>query len=113
MQVIYNLLSNSTKFSDIGGVIKVITYLDGNNFVFEINNHGRCIDAKHKNSLFKLFYQCSPSPRENYEGAGIGLALCKKIVMMHGGNIDFSSCKEDGTTFIFNLPINTHNVVIK
>lgn len=103
-QVIYNLFSNAIKFSDMNGKIKVISYLEEDCFHFEINNFGRIIDPKEKNKLFELFYQGNPSTKNNYEGAGIGLALCKKIINLHNGHIDYSSDATSGTTFTFSLP---------
>lgn len=104
-QVIYNLLSNAIKFSNTNGKIKMISYLEGDNFHFEITNTGRLIDPKEKDKMFKLFYQHKPSTKNNYEGAGIGLALCKKIITLHQGNIDYTSTPEDGTTFWFFIPV--------
>lgn len=104
-QVIYNLFSNAIKFSNINGKIKVVSYLAENNFYFEITNYGRVIDPSERTNMFQLFYQNCPSTRKKYEGAGIGLALCKKIVDLHNGNIDYSSTEGEGTTFWFSLPI--------
>lgn len=108
-QVIYNLFSNAIKFSNINGKIKMISYLEENNFHFEITNNGKIIDPTEKNKMFKLFYQNNPSTKNNYEGAGIGLALCKKIITLHNGDIDYTSTPEDGTTFWFSLPIKKSN----
>lgn len=103
-QVIYNLFSNAIKFSNVNGKIKVISYLAENNFYFEITNNGKIIEPCEKSKIFTLFYQNSPSTKNNYEGAGIGLALCKKIINLHKGNIDYTSDPEEGTTFWFALP---------
>lgn len=104
-QVIYNLLSNAIKFSNTNGKIKMISYLEDNNFYFEITNTGRLIDPSEKDKMFKLFYQHQPSTKNSYEGAGIGLSLCKKIITLHQGNIDYKSSPKDGTTFWFSIPI--------
>lgn len=105
-QVIYNLFSNAIKFSNINGEIKIISYLCENNFMFEITNFGRIIAESEKNKMFQLFYQGTPSTQQNYKGAGIGLALCKKIIDLHQGEIDYKSSDEEGTTFWFSLPIS-------
>ncbi len=104
-QVIYNLFSNAIKFSNINGKISIISFLTNNNFQFEITNFGRTIDECEKNKLFNLFYQSNPSTQNHYEGAGIGLALCKKIIGLHNGDIDYASSREEGTTFWFSLPV--------
>ncbi len=104
-QIIYNLFSNAVKFSNINGKIKVITYLHDDKFLFEINNTGQLIDPKEKNKMFELFYQGASSKQITQEGAGIGLALCKKIIDLHNGEIDFNSEEGNGTTFWFSLPI--------
>lgn len=108
-QVIYNLFSNAIKFSNANGKIKIISYLAENNFYFEITNRGKLIDPTEKNRMFELFYQNNPSTKNNYEGAGIGLALCKKIIDLHEGEIDYTSSPEDGTTFWFSLPLDGSN----
>ncbi len=105
-QVIYNLFSNAIKFSNPNGKIKVVSYVAENSFHFEITNHGKIIEPCERTNMFKLFYQSCPSTRKKYEGAGIGLALCKKIVDLHSGEIDYSSSEENGTTFWFSLPIS-------
>lgn len=104
-QIIYNLFSNAIKFSNINGRISIITYLSDDNFFFEINNTGRIIESKERSKMFKLFYQGRNPKQKTHEGAGIGLALCKKIVTLHQGEIDFISEPDKGTTFWFSLPI--------
>ncbi len=105
-QVIYNLFSNAIKFSGQNGKIKIVSYLANNNFYFEITNYGKTIDPSERNNMFELFYQSNPSTKKNYEGSGIGLALSKKIIDLHNGEIEYTSSSEDGTTFWFSLPIS-------
>ncbi len=104
-QIIYNLFSNAIKFSELNGTIKIVTYLSDNKFYFEIHNMGKIIEPKEKNKMFKLFYQGNRKKGKNTEGAGIGLALCKKIITLHQGEIDFNSEPDKGTTFWFYLPV--------
>lgn len=108
-QIVYNLLSNAIKFSDQNGKINIITYLKDDNFYFEIIDNGEGISVENKDKLFEFFYQASNkkkgNPLKRSEGSGIGLAICKKIIDMHKGQIDFDSELGKGSTFWFSLPV--------
>lgn len=112
-QVIFNLFSNAIKFSNEKGQINVITYLQEDTFYFEITNFGKPIENSEKHKLFRLFYHINPTPGESYEGAGIGLALCKKIITFHKGKIDFISDEKNGTTFFFAIPIDQPSILVE
>lgn len=113
-QVIYNLLSNAIKFSNPDSVVSIISYIDDDNFCFEINNKGKIINPEDKNKVFELFYQgTAPAITQDYKGAGLGLSLCKKIVELHKGKIDYSSDEKSGTTFIFEIPVSPNKIEIQ
>lgn len=104
-QLIYNLISNAVKFNKLNGKITIVSYLDENNdFVFEIKDTGDGIRKKDYDTIFSFFSQVNRSVLKRQQGSGIGLALCKKIVEAHGGEIGFKSRLNSGSTFWFTIP---------
>ena len=105
-QLIFNLVSNAVKYNKTGGTIKIYTHTNDNQFKFEISDTGCGIPANRQNSVFEYFSGFGKNKNENNESTGIGLSLCKKIVTLHGGKIDFSSEENIGTSFWFTLPVH-------
>lgn len=104
-QVIYNLVSNAAKFTDEDGLIEITTHCRDEKFYFEIKDNGEGISPEHQGKLFKFFSQANDSLAKRREGYGIGLAVCKKVIDLHKGEINFESEKGKGTTFWFTLPV--------
>lgn len=103
-QIIYNLLNNAIKFNSQNGKITIITYIENGYFNFEIEDTGEGMNPKDMHKIFKFFSQVNANYKKRQEGSGIGLALCKKIVELHGGNIGFESEENVGSKFWFCLP---------
>lgn len=108
-QLIFNLTTNAIKFNKAKGEIFIITYLEGNNFVFEITDTGDGISKKNYDKIFDFFSQVNRSQLKRQLGSGIGLALCKRIVDSHHGKISFKSQIKKGSSFWFSLPITKIN----
>ncbi len=104
-QVIYNLVINAIKFTNDDGVIEIATYCDDKFFHFEIRDNGQGISAENQDKLFKFFSQANDDISKQKEGYGIGLAVCKKAIDLHQGEISFKSQRGEGTTFWFKLPM--------
>lgn len=105
IQLFQNLISNSIKFRRAGVPptieIKVTETATGD-FVFTVTDNGIGIPEQHKERVFKIFERLHT--RVDYEGSGIGLATCKKIIQTSGGKIWLESTEGVGTTFHFTLP---------
>jgi len=104
-QLFQNLIGNGLKFhkEGISPEILIRAYEVENNMIrIEVEDNGIGIDEKYHDQLFTMFKRLHS--REQYEGTGIGLASCKKIVGRHGGNIGIKSTPGKGSTFWFTLP---------
>lgn len=104
-QVIYNLISNAIKFVKNNGLIEITTFCSEGWFNFEIKDNGEGIKEENKGKLFKFFSQGSDSFAKRREGYGVGLAVCKKVIDSHNGEINFDSKENEGSTFWFRLPM--------
>ena len=104
-QLFLNLISNALKFrkTDTQAKIKISARQKNNEWEFAIADNGIGIDEKFADKVFIIFQRLHP--QNTYEGTGIGLAYCKKIVELHNGRIWFESTPGEGTTFFFTIPI--------
>ena len=105
-QVLSNLIKNGVKFSESGGEVVVEIKLqseDGNTVVlkFSVKDNGIGISSEQQKKLFKTFSQIDDSTSRKYEGLGIGLVICNKLVVLMGGNIFVESTPGEGSTFTF------------
>lgn len=113
-QILYNLLSNAIKFSPASSEViisarkieeKDLLQPDVNFIEFSIADRGIGIAPEDYDKVFAEFVQIDSSYSKKHEGTGLGLALTKKLVELHGGKIWFESVLSKGTTFYFTLPI--------
>jgi signal transduction histidine kinase len=104
-QVLLNLLSNAIKFTTDGGRITLAAQLeDAGRVRIAVTDSGIGIAAGDQPKLFQEFVQLDASPSRRYEGTGLGLALSKRLVELHGGTIGMDSELGKGSTFWFTLP---------
>jgi PAS domain S-box-containing protein len=103
VRLFQNLIGNSLKFRspDLSPLIKVGFTKQKNQYVFFIKDNGIGIDSAYAEKIFVIFQRLHT--REKYSGTGIGLAVCKKIVELHGGKIWVESELGKGSTFYFTL----------
>jgi signal transduction histidine kinase/ActR/RegA family two-component response regulator len=103
-QVLVNLLGNAVKFTPEEGVLGLRVTVQSSEVVFEIWDRGIGIAAEDLPRLFNPFVQLDDRLSRAYEGTGLGLALVKQIVSIHGGRTEVASEKGRGTTFTVILP---------
>ena len=104
-QLFQNLLTNAIKFQNKGTapIIKIHSKQVNDNWQFSVSDNGIGIDPTSFDRVFTIFQRLSTAA--NFEGNGIGLANCKKIVQLHQGKIWIESTLGKGSTFYFTIPI--------
>jgi signal transduction histidine kinase len=103
-QVFLNLLSNAIKFAPEGGRIDVRATMNERLAKISVSDTGVGIAPEHQEAVFEEFRQVGTADKK-VEGTGLGLALCRKLVELHGGRIWVESALGQGSTFTFTLPI--------
>ncbi len=102
-QILTNLINNALKFTS-EGKIEFGYNIKNNDIVFYVKDTGVGIPEDLKHRIFTRFAQVNLSISRGYEGAGLGLSICKGLVELLGGRIWFESEVDKGTTFFFKLP---------
>jgi light-regulated signal transduction histidine kinase (bacteriophytochrome) len=117
-QVFQNLISNSLKYNrlDVPLLIEIsgqhLSFTSGGLPAYEITvkDNGIGFDNKYRDRIFELFQRLHS--HSEYEGTGIGLAICRKIIDRHGGSIDATGKSGEGATFTLILPLKHKEVPI-
>jgi signal transduction histidine kinase/ActR/RegA family two-component response regulator len=105
-QVVWNLLANAIKFTPSGGRIEVRVERAGRNLQIRVSDTGQGIDADFLPFIFDRFRQADGTTTREHGGLGLGLAIVRHLVELHGGTIKADSAgKGKGATFIINLPL--------
>lgn len=105
-QIIGNLLTNAAKYTPKGGKIKLSVEPDGDEAVISVNDNGIGIPVESLESVFEMFSQVHNNMERSQGGLGIGLALVRTLVQLHGGAIVATSeGPGKGSTFIVRLPL--------
>ena len=103
-QLFVNLIGNAIKFTEEGHVNVDIEW-DKNQFVFSVEDTGVGIAESAYKTLFEPFTQADNSSSRNYEGTGLGLTICRKLVALMNGDIGVTSVVGTGTRFTISIPL--------
>jgi len=104
-QILLNLLSNAVKFTPDGGRVDVIAKMDATKVAIAVKDTGIGIAQEDHAAVFEEFKQVGRDYTRKAEGTGLGLALTKRFVELHGGDISLASAPGKGSTFTITLPI--------
>jgi|GEM_PF-576200 len=107
-QVGLNLLSNACKFTPQRGTITLRAKVEGDRLMVEVEDTGRGISEADQQWLFTPYYR-GEADKERFSGLGLGLALSKMLVELHGGQMWVKSQQGKGSTFGFSLPLATES----
>jgi len=102
--VFQNLINNAIKFTapDVLPLVNIEYEQSNSTHIFKIIDNGIGIEKKYLDKVFLMFQRLNSSSQ--YEGSGIGLATCKKIILLHRGDISIESTINKGSTFIISIP---------
>ena len=103
-QILLNLLSNAIKFTPNDGKVILRVWLENNTAAFQVEDTGIGIPEHQQHLLFQKFQQLDTSYTRQYEGVGLGLALTKQLVELHGGRIEVKSTVGVGSIFTVWIP---------
>jgi signal transduction histidine kinase len=104
-QIVVNLLSNAVKFTPDGGRIDINARRDDDKLVIAVRDTGIGIAEQDQATVFEEFRQVGRDYTNKQEGTGLGLALTRKFVELHGGRIGLKSEPGKGSTFTFSIPM--------
>lgn len=102
-KIVFNLVSNALKFT-FEGTISVVLKEEEKNVLLIIKDTGVGISQEELPNIFKRFHRVQNTRSRSHEGTGIGLALVKELVHLHGGTITVSSTERKGTEFLVSIP---------
>jgi signal transduction histidine kinase/chemotaxis methyl-accepting protein methylase len=104
-QILYNLLSNGIKFTPAPGQVRLRASADDHHLMLAVQDTGIGIRPDDQARLFQEFERIEPERGPRQEGTGLGLALTKKLIELHGGTIEVDSEPGKGSTFSVRLPL--------
>lgn len=101
-QVLINLIENAVKYSPPEAAIEISAGLEGDHVRVDVSDRGPGVPSAEKQAVFEKFFRSAAS--QGRSGAGLGLAICRGIVQLHGGTIGVADRPGGGATFSFTLP---------
>ena len=111
-QMLLNLVSNGIKFTPSGGRVTVSAVREGSMVAISVDDSGIGMDETDLASIFQEFKQIDSGPDRQQEGTGLGLALTRRFVELHGGSVSARSTRGVGSTFTLRLPVAQQNATV-
>ena len=105
IQVLVNLLSNAVKFSPDGSAVRVNSVVSDNTIEIHVKDQGPGISLADQEKLFQRFKQIESITSNDIKGSGLGLSICRDIVIAHGGDIGVNSEVGEGSDFWIHIPL--------
>lgn len=106
-KVLYNLLSNSFKFTQADGHITLSLHVEGTSIEIIVEDDGPGVRQGDEQHIFERYYQSDNQMQTSIKGTGIGLAQCKDIVELHQGTIHYKAVPTGGARFVVHMPMST------
>lgn len=106
-RVLENLIENAIKYTPAGGTIRLALVPAQDQITAQVSDNGCGIRSEDIPRIFERFYRVDERHDDMPEGTGLGLAIAKRILQLHGSNIQVDSVVNRGTTFAFGLPLST------
>jgi signal transduction histidine kinase len=103
-QVFWNLLSNGVRFGREGGLVSVKAESEGHSVRITVEDDGPGIDPEFLPHVFEPFRQADASPRRAHDGLGLGLAIARHLVELHGGSMSAANRPRGGAQLTVVLP---------
>jgi signal transduction histidine kinase len=102
-QALFNLVSNAIQFTPPGGKVTLAAWREDGRLLISVTDTGIGISPEDQERVFDKFERVDPNARES--GAGLGLALAKSLIELHGGTVELESAPGEGTRAICAVPI--------
>lgn len=107
-QLFFNLIDNAIHHTPRNGQILVTVHTHNSSGIVTIQDTGEGIPQEHLDHIFERFYRVDKSRSRNEGGAGLGLAICQRIIELHEGSIEVTSKFGEGSTFSVSIPLSTN-----
>jgi two-component system heavy metal sensor histidine kinase CusS len=109
-RAVSNLLSNALRYTPPGGRITLgVTQAEDQSMIVSVHDTGCGIGPEHLPKLFDRFYRIDPARSSHHQGAGLGMAIVKSIMELHGGTATIQSARTTGTTVTLTFPLLTQS----
>lgn len=104
MLALHNIVGNAIKYTPAGGTVRVKVVEDGSGLRVDVVDNGIGIKPEEQELVFERFYRAKDRRLASITGSGIGLALARQVVRLHGGDITVTSALDKGSTFTITIP---------
>jgi signal transduction histidine kinase/CheY-like chemotaxis protein/ligand-binding sensor domain-containing protein len=111
-KIVSNLLANALRFSPVGARVTVQVVQDGGDARVTVSDEGPGVPEPLRERVFERFFRLSSPENARHDGAGIGLALSRELVELHGGEIGIDAAEGGGAAFWFRVPVGAGHLVV-